>query len=218
MVYFESFGENDFASIFRSVADEKAEAEEIKQTEMFLRLLNEIDSRAPETAMGNTDHEKINEPQIEHYVAIDGDGEIIRGEDYRHMAAKVNRNKVHTIADLPKESEWETLFGPTPEPEPSFKVESGMRIKDGKKVHRAFMVGEPGYFEWQGISFDALLLIVSAAFFILFLLTRYTRNKVRKRQQERLIQSKMDHVIEEKVEKRMKEHFRRYRITARDFC
>lgn len=45
MVVYESMGDNDFRSLYKSVDEEMTEAEERKQTEMMLRVLDDLDAR-----------------------------------------------------------------------------------------------------------------------------------------------------------------------------
>ena len=45
MVFYESVGDNDFRSLYKSVDEEMSEAEERKQTEMMLRVLDDLDAR-----------------------------------------------------------------------------------------------------------------------------------------------------------------------------
>lgn len=54
MVFMEHQGENDFESLFPSVAESVKEEEEKKQTEMFLRLLDDIDTRTNDRHAGSS--------------------------------------------------------------------------------------------------------------------------------------------------------------------
>ena len=216
MVYFESFGENDFASIFPSVAEERREEEERRQTEMFLRLLDEIDHRKEEE---EEEEPRRRKRKIEHFVAVNGDGDIVRTDDPVTMkGGTVDRNKVHTLDDLPKESEWDMIFGPQPEPEPPMQVSTGLRVRDGKKFYRAYVPGEPGYFQWTGVSAEMLLALAVIGIVLLLVLLRgrKVQKRVKVRQENaKQIQENFDKFIEAKVDKRVKEHMRR--IKASDF-
>jgi heme exporter protein D len=213
MVYFESFGDNDFASIFPSVAEERREEEERRQTEMFLRLLDEMDHRREE------EEPRVERQRVEHFVAVNGDGDIVRAEDPPLLnGKKIDRKKVHTLDDLPPVNDWELIFGPQPEPEPTMQVSSGLRVKDGKKFYRAYVPGEPGSFQWSGVSLEVLLILVLIGMVLLIVLLRGRKTR-RKReaynQKAKQAQENFERFIDAKVDKRVRDHLRK--IKASDF-
>lgn len=148
-------GDSDFASIFPSVAQAIKEEEERLEAERMLKLLDELDRRidAQDEINGKQKQKRVPlPPQPERHVAIDSEGRIRRSED-------PPRKKVSTLDDLPRESEWEAIFGKEKEPEPLIEVKEGMRLKDKKKVYLAKINSdhESSTVSWSGPSFDSLM-------------------------------------------------------------
>lgn len=202
MVYLEQEGEY-FASIFQSVARQKEENEEREQIKKMLDLLDELETQEPKQQMVPM-HPQMMYPMqpmqpmhpqmmypyyyhmvpqqpiqpkpvqnVEFYKVITEDGDILETDTASLKA--IDRNKVHTIDDLPKENEWDAIFGPPSEEEPLINVQAGRRLKDGEKFFTARVRGEPMYAQWNGISFASLLtfLILGVALIVLF--TRLNR-------------------------------------------
>lgn len=197
-------GDNDFAANFASVAEERKEAEERRQAEFILKLLDELETR--DTGSEKSEH-------FERLVAIDEDGLIRRTRDEFNKRAKFH-NKVNTIKDLPYESEWEQVFGPQPEPEALVTVQSGRRVVDGDKVHMLKANDTNETYYWRGVS-PVILLVLGIAFFFLFLgmLQVMRQKKQRKVNEQKVIafQQQLDHNIDRRVQ------YHIYRITANDF-
>lgn len=230
MVFFESFGDNDFASIFHSVAEERREAQEREQAETLLRLLDELENRKHDedpSCCGAAAKKKQKEgsssspaSRCEHYVAITGEGDIVdTNEPETFQGKRLDRKKVYGLEDLPRETEWEMLFGPQPDPEPPIRVKTEVRLKDGKKFYRAVIPGETGYFQWSGVSIELLLLLACIgliAFVIIMRSRRVRRRREKVQQNAKQAAEQFDRVLDKKVETHVREHF--HRMTAKDFC
>lgn len=193
MVHFEQEGE-DFASIFQSVARQKEENEEREKIKKMLDLLDELESQDkqqvvpvqpmpyqmpmypyyyPMIPQHTAPQLQAPKQRVEFYKVITEDGDIV---DTDKMSEKiVNRKKVHTIDDIPKESEWEAIFGTPPEEEPLVDVQAGRRLKDGEKFYTARLRGEPMYAQWSGISFVALLTFLVFGIALIVLFTRLNK-------------------------------------------
>ena len=207
MVFFETAGENDFASIFESVALEKQEDSEREKIESMLRILDDIESEVktehviaqpgapPRQLMYPVVHpmgypaaypmgvpmmppmgQQPPPPQqqrIEYYKVITDDGNIV--DTNNNGTLVVDRNKVHTLDDLPKESDWDLIMGPQPIEEPLVDISAGLRVRDGEKIYTARMVGGPSYAEWKGVSFFSLAMFLCVGIAVIVLLTRLNR-------------------------------------------
>lgn len=175
MVFFfdHMVGDNDFASNFASVAEEKREAEERRQAEFILKLLDELENQA-DSSNSNPDE------KFERMVAIDDEGYIYKTKESEEAERKKFHNKVHTIKDLPYESEWEMIFGPQPEPEPAFDVKKGRRVVDGRKVHMLKPTqpdGGPARY-WTGASpFTIFCIAIGVLFALLAIIKMLSKSK-----------------------------------------
>lgn len=168
MVFFfdHMVGDNDFASNFASVAEEKREAEERRQAEFILKLLDELEK--------NADSGPSKDDKFERMVAIDDEGYIYDTKDQQEQKRKQFHNKVHTLKDLPYESEWEQIFGPQPEPEPAYDIKKGRRVIDGRKVHmlkpNSPEAGKAVY--WTGMSPITMFILASTILCVTVLLLK----------------------------------------------
>ncbi len=212
--FFEGYGDNDFASIFPSVAEEKREREERQQTEMLLRVLDELELSSD--SIGNHNHRS---PMVENMkVSIIDDGNkesTTNPSEALRKSAKAKEqkrhNKVHTLDDLPPMSEFELLFGAQPEPDeidPPVVVTSGRRLKDGKIIHSARFAGFEDFgFYWSGISFENICFIGLFLLFFLFIIFRVFVSRSRSRRtstfQEDMIRKNIRSQIEAEVRMQM---------------
>jgi hypothetical protein len=169
------FGSSDFAENFSSLRQEKQARDEALELERIAALLeriaNEEEAERARLAAERAERAERVRHQLlpRELLRIDSNGDI--ADDHRRG---VDRKKVHTLDDLPKESLYESLF---PEQEPdAVKVESGRRLRDGKIFHHAYyddpVNGKSSLLEWTGLSFDALVLLGAFALFVLMLLVR----------------------------------------------
>lgn len=140
MGFFESDGSNDFASIFSCVAEAQKEAEEKKQTELLLRMLDELEDARP-------DESGTDRPRKEFWKVSAGAGDEEAKREKKKEAARRDavRGKVHTLDDLPKD-DFGLFFPSAPPPAdiPEMKVETGRRLSDGKI---SYSVSMPGMFD-----------------------------------------------------------------------
>jgi hypothetical protein len=166
MVYLENNGDGDFASVFGSVAAERLDQEERRQTEMLLRLLSEFEARGAAAAPRGA-------PRVEH-LRITARGDIVDDEPPPRGGRRAFHNKVHTMDDLPRESEYEQLFGkPPPPPEAQMRVQSGMRLSDGKPTHHVSFPGiEEFVLAWSGSAPEALLLALAVLILVVLIAGR----------------------------------------------
>ena len=172
-IFNETIGDNDFASIFESVKEEKKIKEEMQQADTLLKILDEM-----ENSKVRKDKKA---PEIE-YLRVDGNGDIVDRED------KEKRKQIMTVDQLPKESEYELLFGKQQELEPQVKVETGRRLKDGKTFQKISIPGfEEFNFDLTGIRFETLLLIFSTLFFLFMILIKIVKFFKRNQRQNQTI-------------------------------
>lgn len=198
MVYFEVQGDNDFASIFQSIANERREEEERRQNQRFLRLLEELEQQQ---------HQHQEQQRVEH-LRIGPRGDIVRDEQDTLRGEKRQPGRVATLDDLPKESEFEMIFGPRPELEPQLKVNSGRRLHDGKEFHRAVFPGlDSLVLNWSGLPFEMIVVGAAALFFLLVVLLRALRrrrSRFYENESRRLrMQAQLDAEIERRVRERL---------------
>lgn len=144
MVFWETVGDNDFRSLFASVDEEVREEEERKQTERFLRVLDDLDSRIGKSADESSERSTPKGARREHLKVSITDPEKAERENKREreLASRETRkfhNKVHTLDDLPPdELDFASLLGLPPPPEPSeINLEAGRRLSDGKVKYSA---------------------------------------------------------------------------------
>lgn len=165
----ENVGDNDFRSLYRCVDEQLKEEEERQQTEMFLRLLDDLDARAttvPSSKHDNDDdyssdedgdyeipsknrrHRRIGRaPRLNKEflkVSITDDEKTTRDKNKKEeLERRELYGKVHTLDDLPPdESEFYKIFGGVPSEEPSdVNIEAGRRLKDGKIFYSAKFPG-----------------------------------------------------------------------------
>ena len=178
MVFFESDGKNDFASIFPSVAEEYKEEEERRQTELFLQVLEDLESTRKTN--NNRLDEGNNSRKEFMRVSITGDEE----DNKKKSKDETDRNRVHTIRDLPQDDLFE-MFGPPIPETPQVNIEAGRRLHDGKTIYTASL---PGWFEDMqlgGMSFNVELgvLMILIVFLIGLWLGRRGSKRSRKTQQ-----------------------------------
>jgi len=88
MVIFESMGENDFRSVYKSVDEEMKEAEERTQTEMMLRVLDDLDARI---TTKDKPRKKKKRPRRRHrrrddYSDSESESESESESDYEHVS------------------------------------------------------------------------------------------------------------------------------------
>lgn len=172
-IFNETMGDNDFASIFESVREEKKIQEEMQQADTLLKILDEMEN--------SKIRKDKKAPEIE-YLRVDGNGDIVDRED------KEKRKKIMTVDELPKESEYELLFGKQQEVEPQVKVETGRRLKDGKTFQKISLPGfEEFNFDLTGIRFETLLLIFSTLFFLFMILIKIVKFFKRNQRQNQTI-------------------------------
>lgn len=187
MVYFDTVGENDFASIFQSVALENREAQERQQLQNMLEILDRLSEE--EERAEQEEYERRNRrrrrvydrdgfpigamDQVEYYKVVDEDGFIRERNDPSSIVVK-DRNKVYTLDDLPRESEWEQVFGPAPEDDtpPLVKVNAGLRVHDGQKFYTADVMGTPNVAQWHSAKFNMLILFLLSGILLILLFTR----------------------------------------------
>lgn len=214
MVAFETVGDNDFRSIFQSMREEHDELQERREAERMLRILDELEHRKLESQTHAQDERPPSQQsayggrrgRVEHLrissrgdiedddVATGSAGDKKGGLGGQGRKLGADRGKVHTLDDLPRESEFDLLFGsdPLPPPEPAIKVETGIRLHDGKPVHRAVFPGwsaGPGLDDmqvfWSGMSFESIMFLVMVLSLFLFLAFRIYRIISRRNQQRR---------------------------------
>lgn len=195
MVYFDTVGENDFASIFQSVALENKEATERRQLENMIEILDRM-SEEEEARSEREAHERHRRQRrmvydrdgfpvgpmdnVEFYKVIDEDGFIRERDDNNNGLVVHNRSKVYTLDDLPRESEWEQVFGAAPEDNtpPMVNVKAGLRLRDGEKSYVADFMGDAATAEWKGARFNTLIVFLLSGILLILLFTRIgTREK-----------------------------------------
>ena len=157
-LYHETEGDNDFASIFPSVAEERRVAAEREQADMLLRLLDDLEER-----------EKPRAAVPVEYLRVAANGDVIHDK-----IDEEKRGRVMTVDQLPKESEYEMLFGKQPE-EPQLKVETGLRLRDGKPSQLVKLDDFPLFSLPSNIRFESILVIGAVVFLILVLISRFVR-------------------------------------------
>lgn len=169
----ETWADGDFASVFASVAQERRLMEEKRQTELLLRVLDELEERKGAEKPGKVE-----------YLRIGPTGDVIRDKEDEERALR--RGKIMTVDQLPKESEYEMLFG-KPEPvEPQVKLETGRRLSDGKEHQNlAFPLFDNLRLDLGNMRFETLVVILAAAFLMFTILWRMFKTSVRKRIQTR---------------------------------
>lgn len=154
----EPFGES-FSSLFPSAAAAAEEAKEMEETQRLLKLLEQLEASYPPES-----DEGVRKGVHERFRAIDSDGRIFNNDP----SPSVNRNKVHTLDDLPKETLTDALFGPPEVVEPPVRLEAGLRLKDKKKVYTVSLPEDRSMsLSWSGINpgvMTAVFLLLCLAF------------------------------------------------------
>mgnify|MGYP003973355221 CR=1 FL=1 len=172
-IFNETIGDNDFASIFESVKEEKKIKQEMEQADTLLKILDEMEN--------SKIRKDKNSPAVE-YLRVNGNGDIVDREN------KEKRKHIMTVDELPKESEYELLFGKQEDVEPQVKVETGRRLKDGKTFQKISIPGfEEFNFDLTGIRFETLLLIFSTLFFLFMILIKIVKFFKRNQRQNQTI-------------------------------
>jgi hypothetical protein len=172
-IFNETIGDNDFASIFESVKEEKKIKAEMEQADTLLKILDEMEN--------SKIRKDKNSPAVE-YLRVNGNGDIVDREN------KEKRKHIMTVDELPKESEYELLFGKQENIEPQVKVETGRRLKDGKTFQKISIPGfEEFNFDLTGIRFETLLLIFSTLFFLFMILIKIVKFFKRNQRQNQTI-------------------------------
>jgi hypothetical protein len=189
MVLEETHGDGDFASIFESVAAQRRDQEERRQLANLLKLLEEIERAAPPpppAALPPVSRfgAPPPPPQVERLrVLASGDIDHERERDATLAAARAEKRGVHTLDDLPRESEFEMLFGappPAPPPEPAVVVQSARRLSDGKTFHRLAINGAENLaLSWAGLSPETVLLLLGLAVFAMLILAILALGRLR---------------------------------------
>lgn len=217
-VFNETLGDNDFASIFSSVAEDRRIAEERRQADLLLKLLDEMEQRdeRKRSVQGK-------EPKIE-YLRVAPNGDVIHDKKIDDD----KRNRVMTVDQLPKESEYEMLFGKPPEIEPQLKVETGMRLKDGKPFQNIKFEDISLFSLGPGVRFETLMVICAALFFVFVLVLKYVRLRQARKQRERHMESQQrmhnermqqnNMNIEQEVERRVRERLSVILATVNNSC
>lgn len=171
MVFYEVDTTGDFASVWSSVAQQKREDEERKQTELFLRILDELEQKTQVKGQAKGQVKGLQPPKEYLRVSITDDGlpeknALASRKERQARDDKVKR--VHTIKDLPQD---DFFFG-TPlieeeEEEPALSIEPGRRLKDGQVSYHArlssalreFLLDESG-----SVKLDIVLLVFMFVF------------------------------------------------------
>ena len=167
--------ENSFVNNFQTAREESIYANEEKQAQLLLRLLEEMDLP------------KRNKHSKE-LLRIAENGDIIRDDNLE----KLEKKRVMGVDDLPKESLDEMLFGKQKEEEPVLKIQNGRRLKDGKQIQRV------NFDEFEltlgSIRFETVLLVGLFLLFAFFFLRRLFKHPEN---------NNLDRVIEKKVNERL---------------
>lgn len=196
----ETEGDNDFASIFQSVAEERRVKQEREQADLLLRILDELEERerAPPKPRGGVE-----------YLRVAPNGDVIHDK-----VDEEKRHRVMTVDQLPKESEYEMLFGKPPE-DPQLKVETGMRLRDGKpsqrvKLDELLLFNLPSF-----LRFEHFMVLAASLFLVFVLLRRYFRLRGERRYREAVLARRQEayeaHLqlqhqsVEAEVERRVRE-------------
>lgn len=215
-VFNETLGDNDFASIFSSVAEDRRIEEERRQADLLLKLLDEMEQRDDRKLEGKQ------EPRIE-YLRVAPNGDVIHDKvDHE------KRNRVMTVDQLPKESEYEMLFGKPPELEPQLKVETGMRLKDGKAFQNIKFEDISLFSMGPGLRFETLMVICAILFFLFVLGLKWARIRQERRRRERYTESRermhqqrieqTNMNIEQEIERRVRERLGVILATVNNTC
>ena len=188
----ESWSDGDFTSVFASAANERRSIEEKRQTQMLLRMLDELEEKkAPQVP-----------PRVE-YLRIGPSGDIIRDEEDARKAER--RDKVMTVDQLPKESEYEMLFGKPQPIEPQFKVETGRRLQDGKELQNiTFPWLDNLRLDLGNMRFETFIVVAAAIFFVATLLWRLLKRNMHRRMVDRHQKNVFRQQIETQTEANIK--------------
>lgn len=182
----ESWSDGDFTSVFASAANERRAIEERRQTQMLLRMLDELDEKK--------NPEVPSRGRVE-YLRVGPSGDIIRDEEDKKRAER--RNKVMTVDQLPKESEYEMLFGKPQPIEPQFKVETGRRLQDGKEYQNiAFPWLDNLRLDLGNMRFETFIVIAAAVFFVATLLWRLFKRSM----QRKMVDKHRKNVFRQQIE------------------
>lgn len=199
MGWMESDGENDFASIFASVAQEKRERAERQQTEMMLRVLDEMDAKAAAPAkrremqqgsLGNEDRKPVwtkeDEEDFRAFQAfrrarMERQKEFMRGEDDDEMlerhrkkqtqekAARAEKVRKVHTLDDLPRDDFELFFGGQPLMDPAPEL----RIEEGRRLkdgERFYTATLPGWFEHVDLGVWMFRIEILVVFGLLLLL------------------------------------------------
>ena len=191
MVYMETFGDNDFRRIYKSVDEAYKEEEEMRLNERFLQILEEMgvdkESTKHSSRTSNeydsdeeyyhhkpqTRRRRSSPPNNKEYLKVsitDDDEKRLKEEREERARKEEKRKKIHTIDDLPPdEIDYAAMFGfSDAPPDPDVNISAGRRLGDGKVVYSASM---PGLVESFGIdlghfnlSFEVILLVLLVIF------------------------------------------------------
>jgi hypothetical protein len=171
-------GFGDFGDTFDTERERRRRAQEREQTEQLLRLVDELQR----TGTGDTA-----DTRIEH-LRILGNGDIDREENENG-----ERRKVMGVDDLPRESEFELIFGKQQEAEPGIKVLNGRRLADGKPVQRV-QIDEKLDFLLSGVRFETLVFVLLLVGLVLLVRFRLFSRRPRE---------DFDHLVEREVQRRL---------------
>lgn len=210
-VFNETEGDNDFASIFPSVAEERRVAQEREQADLLLRLLDEMEEREKSERAERRGHRT-------EYLRVAANGDVVRDP-----VDEERRGRIMTVDQLPKESEYEMLFGKPPE-EPQLKVETGMRLRDGREFQSLKLDDIKLFSLPASVKFETVFVIGAVIFFLLVLASKLLRIRSdRKRRQmfQRAQEERheahlkmQNHHMEQEVERRVRERLSQILVQA----
>lgn len=183
--------ENSFVNNFQTAREQANYANEEKQADLLLRILDEMESGKK---LGGR-HQRKKE-----YLRIAENGDIVRDDEEKSDKKKI----IMGIDDLPKETLDEMLFGKPKEEQPMVKVETGRRLKDGRISQRVNI--DDFEFSLNTIKFETLLLIAAFVFFVFMIFRRFfakrkSEHEYHERHKEDNID--LDRLIEKKVNERL---------------
>lgn len=202
-------GSSEFSDIFNSVSNEKKQRDEAIELQRMAGLLDRIATEEETRRDSKLTEEKKMPRMPRELLKVDPEGNI----DNKHRSApRVDRKKVHTIDDLPKESLYDSLFSGHEDLDDAMKVESGRRLHDGKLFHHAYVndpvKGKLSIIEWTGFSYEMLVIIGAIVLFTGMLLVRSLVSWILRRGlQRKRSREEQEHEFERAVERAMEKRF-----------
>lgn len=161
-------GFGDFGETFETERERRRRALEREHTEQLLRLIDELQRSSVAGDGGDGAIKSSGADRVER-LHISGNGDIVRDDD--DVAGKKH---IMGVDDLPRESEFEMIFGKQPENDPGIRVFNGRRLFDGKAVQRVQLDEKLDFF-LSGVRFETLvfvLLVVGLVLLVRFRLWR----------------------------------------------